>query len=100
MENTVSGALDGAEKRTYAETLIGAYPDISNEELELIVRWYRKEASALDIGLLAQNERIREGYERFRADHIDKFKPRDIGTALVLLIVTLGVMGGIVYLSL
>lgn len=99
MQEMSPNADDGVEKRLRAEALLQAYPALSEEEVQQLLHWFRREASALDIGMLAQNESIREGYTQFRADHVDGFKIRDLGNGLLLTIAIVGTIAGIAYLA-
>jgi len=91
------GAADGAPQRAYIEGILEQYPHISKDQLEELLHWFNKEASALDIGLVASNEAIRRGYRLFRAEHIDRFKPRDLGYAALFVAICGGVIGLIGY---
>lgn len=59
------------EKKKYVETLIADYPNISDDEVEILLKWFRKEASALDVGLIASEASLQKGYNLFKKDHID-----------------------------
>lgn len=69
--------------RTQVESALAEYPDLSGERLDALVNWFRKEASALDVAMIASNERIADRYRRFREDHIDRLRPRDAIRAIV-----------------
>ena len=99
MQEMSPNADDGVEKRLRAKALLQAYPALSEEEVQQLLHWFRREASALDIGMLAQNESIREGYAQFRADHVDGFNIRDLGNGLLLTIAIVGTIAGIAYLA-
>lgn len=66
-----------ARRRAAIERALARYPHLSPEGLAELTDYFHREASALDLGLIACNEDIREPYRRFRADHIDPLKPRD-----------------------
>lgn len=68
----------GAERRAYIEAMLADYPHLSAERLDELLNWYRTEATALDVAMVASNEGIAAPYARFRADHIDPLKGRDI----------------------
>lgn len=78
MSKNAAGADARPNQRERAEALLASYPDLSPGELEELLEWFRKRASALDVALVASNERIRHGYGRFRADHVDRFTARDL----------------------
>lgn len=64
-------------RRAHIEALLAAYPAISTEEHGVLVNYFRREANALDIGMLASNPAIASGYARFRSEHIDRFTVKD-----------------------
>lgn len=73
------------ERRARAEELIARYHELDSEEVAELVQWYRREASSMDVGLLASNEAISESYRAFRRDHVDRFSLRDklVGALIV-----------------
>ena len=53
------------------EILLNRYPDVSDEEVVQLKRWFGKQASAFEIASIASKNPA--GYGQFRSDHIDKF---------------------------
>ena len=76
-----SGAV--AAQRAQIEAALADYPHLSEERLAAVIRWYRRDASAFDVAMLASNEAIAEPYRRFRADHIDRLTGRDVMKGLL-----------------
>src|SRR5690606_24744381 len=68
----------GADQMAHVEALLACYPNISEGDLQVLKSWFKREASALDVAMLASEAEINSGYRQFRADHIDKFNSRDI----------------------
>lgn len=64
-------------RRTHVATLLGNYPAIRKEELAMLLRWFRHEASALEVGMLASEPSIARGYTQFRRDYLDRIRPRE-----------------------
>lgn len=90
-KSTLASAVDA--RRAHVEALLGAYPDVTPQECEIIVNWFRNDASALDVALVASNPAAERGYRRFRAEHIDRFTPKDMAKALgFALIVAMAVL--------
>ena len=77
MTNLHEGAV-GAARRAHMEAALADYPELSPERLEEVITWFRKEASALDVAMIASNAAIAEPYRRFRADHIDPLTGGDV----------------------
>jgi len=71
-------------RRAHVEALLSAYPDVTPEEHGLIVTWFRRDATALDVALVASNPAAERGYRAFRAEHVDRFTPRDMARALAI----------------
>ena len=90
MTTQEEGAPAGADRRAQVVALLKRYPEVTGEELGFLRHWFGKEASALDVGTLASEPEIAEGYARFRKEHIDRFGMRDI----VILVIALAVVAG------
>lgn len=78
MTGTTGGLDMAAEQRARIENAFAAYPHIEPAALDELLHWYRREASAYDVAMIASNERLAEGYRRFRAERIDPIRWRDI----------------------
>ena len=99
MMTSYEGAPEGASRRARIEGMLADYPDISKEQLEELLVWFNKEASSLDVGMVASNEAISRGYRLFRAEHIDRFRRRDVGHAALFVATIGGVLAAIAYLA-
>jgi|EndMetStandDraft_4_1072995.scaffolds.fasta_scaffold11253_3 hypothetical protein len=96
MSNFHDGAA-GADRRAQIEAALATYPDVSPERLSDLLDWFGREASALDVALVASNPAIAEPYARFRADHIDRLKARDIIRGLLFAAALVTVFAAIVW---
>jgi hypothetical protein len=83
MNQSQNNVADPAQ-RAEIEAALADYPHLSEDRLAGVIRWYRKEASAFDVAMLASNEAIAEPYRRFRADHIDPLTGKDVMKGLLL----------------
>lgn len=77
------------ERRVDVATKLARYPNLPDNEVEDLRHWFHKEATALETAMLASDEQLREPYQQFRNDHLDRLSPRDkaiawAGGALVL----------------
>lgn len=79
--------------QTDARALLARYPDLDALELARLEHWFRKEASALDVGLLASEEALATQFRAYRKDHHDRFTPRDILIATVFVVVAAALVG-------
>ncbi|HEY8604006.1 hypothetical protein [Tsuneonella suprasediminis] len=96
MHNADSGIATGdVDRFDQVETLLGRYPAISEDELNDLTQWFRKEASAFEVASLASKEAITSGYAAFRREHIDVFSFRDIGKGLIAVAALIAVVGGL-----
>jgi len=69
---------DRAERRAYVEDKLGHYPDIDKEELADLLKWFRKEATSLDVGMIASDSKLGEKYQLIKADHLARFGLSDL----------------------
>ncbi len=67
-----------AERRAYIEAALAEYPHVDPEKLAELLHWFKNEASALDVGLIASDPKLREPYQRLKARHLDRFRGVDL----------------------
>lgn len=94
MNDKIEGALAGIERIVEIEAILDHYPDVTADQLQSLLHWFRTEASAYEIGMIASNPYVADGYRRFRADHIDRFPMRNTVYAIIVLLLLSA--GGIV----
>lgn len=58
-------------RRPHIETLLARYPQLDDAELAELKRWFRREASPLEVGMMAAEPDLAEPYRRFAADHLE-----------------------------
>lgn len=78
------------ERRMAAEAVVAKYPDLSADELNVLKRWFDKDASAHDVALMSMNRDIQPQYAAFRKDHYDRITLRD---TLFLVVFWAGIFG-------
>jgi hypothetical protein len=89
---------DQAARRTAIERIIASYPDISDDNLQDVLRYFKGEASALDRATIASNSHIARQYRQLCHDHyIDRLSP--VETAIAVASAT-ALIAGLVALSL
>lgn len=76
--------------RARAEALLARYPNLEPGELDELLHWHRRQASAMDVALVASNERVGERYQRFHRDHLERFTWKE---KLVTAVLTTGILG-------
>jgi hypothetical protein len=91
MTSTETGALD-ADERSRIAALLMRYPDLPDNELDRIHQWFRRGASALDLGLLASDPKVAPHYRAYRADYYDRIKPVDWMRAAIFLGIAIGII--------
>jgi hypothetical protein len=99
MSNEQGGAMRHDSGLAPIESVLGRYPRISNAELASLKSWFMREASALDVGMLASNERIAAQYSQFRKDHLDRLGMRDAFNALAWILAAAAVIVAVVFLA-
>jgi hypothetical protein len=76
--------------RTRAEAILARYPHLEPDELQELLFWYRRQASAMDVALVAGNARVAEAYQSFYRDHLKRFSWKE---RLVTGVLASGVVG-------
>ncbi|EIZ80713.1 hypothetical protein WSK_0686 [Novosphingobium sp. Rr 2-17] len=96
--NTDTIGVTAEADRARIATLLSRYPHNAPEELAQIRRWFKKEASALDVGLLAADPAVADQYRAYRAVHHDRFSPKDWLRAAGFVGVAVALVGGMIAL--
>jgi len=78
------------ERRARIERLLARYPELEPAELAELVQWYRRDASAMDVALLASNEALTEPFGAFCRVHVAPFSWREKAITALL---SAGVLG-------
>ena len=92
MQSTSTGALPGADRFDYVESLITRYPETTEAEVQDLKKWFTKEASAFEVASLASKESIHANYAAFRSDHIDSFSAKDYAVAVAVIAITAAII--------
>lgn len=77
MESNHEGA-PATGRRDRITTLLAQYPRLESDDLAELLHWFRKEASALDVGLIASDPRLAMSYEGLKKDHLDQLTGADL----------------------
>lgn len=85
-------AAPGADRRAHIEGLLAEYPSLSQDQLDELNHWFTREASALDVGMIASNDAIKPGYDKFRAENLDRFTLKDIAYGMLFAVLIAGVV--------
>lgn len=94
---TINNDAARAERRARIEGVLARYPHLTPEGLAELTCYFDKEASSLDIALIASNEAISAPYRTFRADHIDPLRPRDWLRGIAFTLVVTAILVGILW---
>lgn len=86
-----------ASRRAHIEAALARYPHLREDEVRELTRYFLKEASALDVGLIASNAQIFAAYRRFRAEHVDRLRAQDVVRGLLFAIGVGAAIGGIIW---
>lgn len=90
---------DRAERRARAEALLIRYPAIEQQELAELIYWARKDASALDVGMIGSDPLLGPPWRLFARDHIDRITPVDLLYAAIAVLASASMIAGIVWLA-
>jgi len=97
MMKTTTDGTSSAEQRARIEAVLTKYPDIDADALAELLKWFRKEASALDVGMIASDPQLIDQYRAFKADHLDPFSGADVLRAIAFVVVACGAVVLIVW---
>lgn len=86
-----SPGANSLARRAHVEALLAAYPDVTSEELAMLVHWFKREASSLEVALIASIPELARGYARFRGEHIDRFTLVDLAKGLAGMAAIVGI---------
>lgn len=91
---------DRSRRRAHIEDLLRAYPKVGEEETASLIHWFRKEASALEVGLIASDPSLALGYRQLKTDHLDRLSGADLVRAFVVFSIIGAILMSLVWLSL
>jgi hypothetical protein len=77
---------EAAERRSAAERAIARYPALEPDEIAALVRYIRKDASALDRASIASNAGLQAQYRQLCRDHhFDRLRPVEVALVVAVL---------------
>lgn len=89
---------DRVMRRAAIERTIAGYPNIPENELQDILHYFRREASALERATIASNDAVYFQYRQLCSDHyLERLRPFEIALAVAS---ATGLIGALVALSL
>lgn len=92
MHENDSDDLSPATKRMAAEDIIRRYPDIASDELKAVLRYLKKEASAMDKAMIASDQELIPRYRQLCHDHyLNRLHPVET-VIVVAMVVILGTL--------
>lgn len=74
----INESAPAAARRDRVVMLLARYPKLDSDELADLLRWFRREASALDVGLIASDPDLTASYESLKKDHLDRITGADV----------------------
>lgn len=94
-----TGVVIDPDPRARATALLARYPDLSAQELQELEHWFRKEATALDMGMLASEPRVAAQLRAYRKAHHERFTMRDMAVAAIFLAIAAGAVGALLMMA-
>lgn len=80
-------------RRAVIERAIAGYPDIPENDLQDVLHFFRREASALERATIASNDAIYPQYRQLCSDHyLERLKPFEIAIAATSATVLIGAL--------
>lgn len=99
MKQESNNAVDENSRRREIEGIIASYPSLNDEQLKEVLRYLKREASAMDQAMIASNPDITRQYRQLSRDHyLDRLRPIQLvavsalGVALALCLVAWGIL--------
>ena len=81
-----------ATARSRIETLVGAYPNLTDDELRELLHWHRRTASSYEVAMLSARDDISAGYAQFKKDHIERISPIALAIISMVMIFLIGLV--------
>lgn len=92
MEKTRYNSINIDQRRLQIEDALSVYPHLTSYELGDLIDWFKHEATAFEVAILASNSAIYDNYRCFRREHIDRLTVREIvgviGVATLIVVAT------------
>lgn len=99
MKQESTNAVYENSRRREIELVIASYPSLNDEQLKEVLRYLKREASAMDQAMIASNPEITRQYRQLSRDHyLDRLHPTQVvvvsalGVALALCLVVGGML--------
>ena len=78
--------------RSRIETLVGAYPNLTSDELRELLHWHKRTASSYEVAMLSARDDISAGYAQFKKDHIERISPIALAIISMVMILLIGLV--------
>ena len=66
------------------EALLSAYPRLSADEMEELLRWFQDQASAFDVATVASSPSVAGQYRAFHDAHIEPLTRRELAWSIAI----------------
>ncbi len=99
MDTEMQRGANRDERRAYAKALLARYPDLPSNQLDDLLRWCRREASALDVGLISMDDEVSQQYALLKRVELDRFAMPDIVFMLLFWSAICAIIAGMDYLG-
>ena len=86
-----------AVRRAEIVRLLARYPHLDDDARRELTDWFAREASSLDVAMLSCHEGVTEQYRAFRAEHIDRLRPKDWARGLAVAAAFVGLLAAVLW---
>jgi hypothetical protein len=97
--STQNAGVVADDERARVVALLCRYPDLQAEELAELHNWFNRVATPLDLGMLAGDPTVSAHYYAYKAEHLARFKARDLIGALLFIGIVVSVVAVIAILK-
>lgn len=84
MRNKQRSLNRSVRRRLEIEKILSQYPNLPSNKINEIVHWFKREATAMEVAVVASNLDVQDSYEQFRQAHIDKLTPVELAVTVFI----------------
>jgi hypothetical protein len=91
MRNRRRDTIKSVRRRLDVEQALRNYPNLPPDRIADLTKWFKREATAMEVAAIAGNPNIQSNYCRFRDQHLDRLTAWETALATGLGVVLIAV---------
>lgn len=72
MRNMRRIPIKSVRRRLDVEEKLSNYPDLPADKLLDLIYWFKREATVMELAVIARNPRVQDNYRQFRDKYLDR----------------------------